>query len=72
MSGYTLLWAFIAVFLVCGAAHVLTPKGNNQTLIRTLIIMSLICCYLMWSVTYLAQLHPLINPKRVGLRPHHT
>ncbi|KAI8370529.1 ATPase, V0 complex, subunit E1/e2 [Radiomyces spectabilis] len=71
MSGYNIIWAFIACFVVSAAAYVLTPKGNNQTLIRTIIIMSITCCYLMWAITYLAQLHPLINPRRVGLRPHH-
>ncbi|KAI0749431.1 ATP synthase subunit H-domain-containing protein [Daedaleopsis nitida] len=36
-----------------------TPKGPNQTLIRTSILLTLTCCYLMWAVTYLAQVHPL-------------
>ncbi|KAI0833320.1 ATPase, V0 complex, subunit E1/e2, partial [Trametes gibbosa] len=36
-----------------------TPKGSNQTLVRTSVLLTLACCYLMWMVTYLAQVHPL-------------
>ncbi|KAI0090308.1 ATPase, V0 complex, subunit E1/e2 [Irpex rosettiformis] len=36
-----------------------TPKGPNQTLIRTAVLLTLGVCYLMWTVTYLAQVHPL-------------
>ncbi|CAO0791953.1 unnamed protein product [Mucor circinelloides] len=71
MSGYNIVWAFFGIAILSALAYVLTPKGNDQTVIRTVIIMSLICCYLMWAVTYLAQLHPLIFPKKVGLRPPH-
>ncbi|CAO3641350.1 unnamed protein product [Cunninghamella blakesleeana] len=71
MSGYNILYVLIAALIASGASYVLTPKGVNQTVIRTMIIMTIACCYLMWAITYMAQLHPLINPVRVGLRPHH-
>ena len=29
--------------------------------IRTAVLLTLTCCYLMWAVTYMAQLHPLIG-----------
>lgn len=32
-------------------------------LIRTSILLALTCCYLMWAITYLAQLHPLIGER---------
>ncbi|KDQ59348.1 hypothetical protein JAAARDRAFT_34086 [Jaapia argillacea MUCL 33604] len=41
-----------------------TPKGPQQTLIRTSLMLALTCCYLMWMVTYLAQVHPLISPRK--------
>ncbi|WWC61957.1 V-type proton ATPase subunit E [Kwoniella dejecticola CBS 10117] len=44
------------------------PKGKNQTLLRTAVLLTLTCCYLMWAITYLAQLHPLIKPRRSDLR----
>ncbi|RPD60002.1 ATPase, V0 complex, subunit E [Lentinus tigrinus ALCF2SS1-7] len=44
-----------------------TPKGPNQTLIRTSVLLTLACCYLMWTVTYLAQVHPLESPKRAAM-----
>ncbi|CAO3596241.1 unnamed protein product [Absidia cylindrospora] len=71
MSGYNIIWVLIAAVVASAIAYIATPKGVNQTVIRTMIIMSIVCCYLMWAITYLAQLHPLINPVRVGLRPHH-
>ena len=33
--------------------------GVSRRLIRTSILLTLACCYLMWTVTYLAQVHPL-------------
>ncbi|EJD36259.1 hypothetical protein AURDEDRAFT_174650 [Auricularia subglabra TFB-10046 SS5] len=41
-----------------------TPKGPHQVLLRSSFLLTIVCCYLMWAITYLAQLHPLIVPKR--------
>ena len=35
-------------------------------LIRTSILLTLTCCYLMWMVTYLAQVHPLERKSRTS------
>ena len=35
---------------------------------RSSLILAFVCCYLMWALTFLAQLHPLIEPKRSDLR----
>ncbi|KAG2050881.1 hypothetical protein BDR06DRAFT_622137 [Suillus hirtellus] len=48
--------------MACGFLFV--PKGPNQTTIRTAIMLTFASCYLMWMVTYMAQLHPLITPYR--------
>lgn len=37
------------------------PSLLPLSLIRTSVILTMICCYLMWSIIYLAQLHPLIS-----------
>lgn len=34
-------------------------------LIRTSSLLALACCYLMWMLTYMAQLHPLISTHRL-------
>ncbi|KAG6374371.1 ATP synthase subunit H-domain-containing protein [Boletus reticuloceps] len=45
--------------MVCG--YLFVPKGAQQTTIRTAILLTLASCYLMWMITYMAQLHPLIG-----------
>ncbi|PWN24145.1 hypothetical protein BCV69DRAFT_280047 [Microstroma glucosiphilum] len=69
MSGWTVIWAGVAVGGASFGSWGLVRKGENQVLIRTSVILTMICCYLMWSIIYLAQLHPLIKPKRGDLRP---
>ncbi|CAJ0637221.1 11801_t:CDS:2 [Entrophospora sp. SA101] len=61
MSGLNIIWIGLGVSGGVFVSYVIVPKGQNQT---TCLILSLICCYLMWAITYLAQLHPLIVPKR--------
>ncbi|KAI8054256.1 ATP synthase subunit H-domain-containing protein [Syncephalis plumigaleata] len=61
-------------FITAGFAatgYMLSPKGPNQILYRTMVLMTLVCMYLMWAITYLAQLHPLIVPRRSDLKPEH-
>lgn len=43
----------------------LTPV---RRLWRSSLILSFVSCYLMWAITFLAQLHPLIEPRRSDLR----
>ncbi|KIM69422.1 hypothetical protein SCLCIDRAFT_102958 [Scleroderma citrinum Foug A] len=45
-------------------SYILVPKGPQQTTIRTALMLTLASCYLMWMVTYMAQLHPLVAPYR--------
>ncbi|KAK4330749.1 DNA repair protein RAD50 [Rhodotorula toruloides] len=63
---------FLTLLIAAGAAAggwVSVPKGENQVVIRTSITLAITCCWLMWAITYLAQLHPLIKPIRSALRP---
>ena len=39
-----------------------------ERLWRSSLILAIVACYLMWAITFLAQLHPLIAPKRHDLR----
>ncbi|KAJ6444227.1 protein transport protein Sec39 [Purpureocillium lavendulum] len=41
---------------------------RSHRLWRSSLILSIVSCYLMWAITFLAQLHPLIVPKRSDLR----
>ncbi|EDP43489.1 hypothetical protein MGL_2157 [Malassezia globosa CBS 7966] len=68
MSGWTTIWVLFAAILTGAVSWYTTPKGPNQLLIRTSVIMVLACCYMMWACAYLAQLHPLIQPKRGDVR----
>lgn len=45
----------------------LTSETPHRTW-RSSLIIAFISCYLMWAITFLAQLHPLIVPKRSDLR----
>ncbi|KAL5119142.1 H(+)-transporting V0 sector ATPase subunit e [Pleosporales sp. CAS-2024a] len=68
-NGWAPFIGLVVVALFCGAAWVLSPKGENQTVWRSTLILSAAAMYIMWAITFLAQLHPLISPQRNGLRP---
>ncbi|KAH0604469.1 uncharacterized protein H6S33_006846 [Morchella sextelata] len=45
------------------------PEANLFTSVwRSSLILTFVACYLMWSITLLAQLYPLIAPRRSDLR----
>ncbi|CEL01456.1 ATPase, V0 complex, subunit E1/e2 [Aspergillus pseudodeflectus] len=68
-NGWSLLIGLIVVVAAGVAAWLFSPKGENQTVWRSTIILSLASCYLMWAITFLAQWHPLIAPRRSDIRP---
>ncbi|KAJ2784165.1 H(+)-transporting V0 sector ATPase subunit e [Coemansia javaensis] len=68
MGGALVFWVGILVCGLCAGALFTFKSMADPTLWRTCAILSLSCCYLMWAVTYLAQLHPIIVPKRDDLR----
>ncbi|KIO34668.1 hypothetical protein M407DRAFT_240502 [Tulasnella calospora MUT 4182] len=68
MSGYNVLIVLVAAILLAAFSWTITPRGKHQTLIRSSVLLSITCCYLMWSITYMAQLHPLIAPRRGDVR----
>ncbi|KAI5116652.1 hypothetical protein M0805_004914 [Coniferiporia weirii] len=63
-SAFPVLAILVIVVGLMAVAWLATPKGPQQTLVRTAVLLSLTCCYLMWMATYMAQLHPLIAPKK--------
>ncbi|GAA5829035.1 hypothetical protein JCM3770_000990 [Rhodotorula araucariae] len=69
MGGGTIVLVFLIVLGAAAGGWVSVPKGENQVTIRTSLLLALSCCWLMWAIAYLAQLHPLIKPIRSNLRP---
>ncbi|GAO50708.1 hypothetical protein G7K_4829-t1 [Saitoella complicata NRRL Y-17804] len=69
MSGWIIVLVAIVVAVASVAAYVFAPKGDNQSVWRSTLILSMVSMYLVWAITYLAQLHPLIQPRRSDLRP---
>ncbi|PCH42498.1 hypothetical protein WOLCODRAFT_71983 [Wolfiporia cocos MD-104 SS10] len=63
-SSLPTLFVLAIVLGLMAAAWFFTPKGPQQTLIKTSVMLTLACCYLMWAVTYLAQVHPLQSESR--------
>ncbi|BDD56150.1 H(+)-transporting V0 sector ATPase subunit e [Monascus purpureus] len=68
-NGWSLLVGLVVVVIASLAAWVFSPKGENQTLWRSSLILAFAACYLMWAITFLSQLHPLIVPMRSDIRP---
>ncbi|KAK4629013.1 V-type proton ATPase subunit e [Fulvia fulva] len=68
-NGWSLIISIIVVALIGVAAWLFSPKGENQAVWRSTIILATASCWLMWAITFLAQWHPLINPERKDLRP---
>ncbi|KAK8146857.1 hypothetical protein MY1884_009568 [Beauveria asiatica] len=67
-QGYSVFIGLFVIVAMCAAAWLLAPKGENRVLWRSSLILAIVSCYLMWAITFLAQLHPLIRPKRHDLR----
>ncbi|KAG6017735.1 hypothetical protein E4U54_004266 [Claviceps lovelessii] len=67
-QSYAVFIGLAIIIALCAVSWFAAPKGENQVLWRSSLILSIVSCYLMWAITFLAQLHPLIEPKRNNLR----
>ncbi|KAI0998016.1 hypothetical protein K3495_g10175 [Podosphaera aphanis] len=67
-TGSSIIIGLVVVVLACIASWLFSPKGETQTIWRSSLILSIASCYIMWAITFLAQWHPLIVPRRGGLR----
>ncbi|KIV84298.1 hypothetical protein PV11_00086 [Exophiala sideris] len=67
-NGWSLLIGLVVIVAMCVGAYFLSPKGENQTIWRSTLILTFASCYIMWAITFLAQLHPLIEPRMAKLR----
>ncbi|KAK4499462.1 hypothetical protein PRZ48_009977 [Zasmidium cellare] len=66
---WSILISIVVVVAIALGAWFFSPKGENQAVWRSTIILSAASCWLMWAITFLAQWHPLIAPERKDLRP---
>ncbi|KAI0280836.1 ATPase, V0 complex, subunit E1/e2, partial [Russula aff. rugulosa BPL654] len=62
-SAFPVLLVFFAVLGLMATSWFSVRKGPNQTLTRSSLMLTFTCCYLMWAIAYLAQLHPLEVPR---------
>ncbi|KAI6244875.1 V-type proton ATPase subunit [Erysiphe necator] len=67
-NGWSILIGLVIVVFACVAGWVLPPKNETQAVWRSSLILSFASCFIMWAITFLAQWHPLIVPRRGGLR----
>ncbi|KAI9824081.1 MAG: H(+)-transporting V0 sector ATPase subunit e [Thelocarpon impressellum] len=71
-NGWSIIIGLVFVVLASLVAWYFAPKGENQTVWRSSLVLTFASCYIMWAITFLAQWHPLIVPKRHDLRPEHV
>ncbi|CCF60007.1 hypothetical protein KAFR_0I02280 [Kazachstania africana CBS 2517] len=67
MSFYTVVGVLLVVVISSCIFWTIAPK-ENQTVWRSTVILSMAMMYLMWAITYLCQLHPLVFPRRSDMR----
>ncbi|KAJ5444612.1 uncharacterized protein N7458_008484 [Penicillium daleae] len=53
---------------ICPIAKLIS-SFKTYSVWRSTLILSFVSCYLMWAIVFMAQLHPLIAPKRADIRP---
>ncbi|KAI5807847.1 ATPase, V0 complex, subunit E1/e2 [Peziza echinospora] len=70
-NGWTIFFGLALVIIASVLAYVFAPKGENQTIWRSSLILAFSAMYIMWALTLLAQLHPLVVPHRSDMRPEH-
>jgi len=63
-NGWSIIIGLIVVVGLSVVAWFFSPKGETQTIWRSSLILTFAACYIMWAITLLAQLHPIIVPKR--------
>ncbi|KAI5308345.1 H(+)-transporting V0 sector ATPase subunit e [Ascosphaera atra] len=68
-NGWSVIVGLIVTIAANTAAWFFSPKGQDRAVWRSSLILGFSFCYFMWAITFLAQLNPLIEPRRGNLRP---
>jgi V-type H+-transporting ATPase subunit e len=60
------LYSLIIMWVIRGQEidQVLEKQTIQYQLTQTIIILTSVCLFLMWAMTYMAQMHPLVNPQK--------
>ncbi|UXI17921.1 pyridine nucleotide-disulfide oxidoreductase domain-containing protein 1 [Sarcoptes scabiei] len=56
--GISAFW-FVIGFVV----PIFVPKGPNKGITITCLLMTAVCCWILWATTYIAQMNPLFGPQ---------
>ncbi|EPS42703.1 hypothetical protein H072_3343 [Dactylellina haptotyla CBS 200.50] len=67
-NGWSIIIGLVICLIVAVAGYVLAPKGENLTVWRSSILLTVACTYIMWALTLLAQLNPLVQPNASDFR----
>jgi len=57
-SVVTMFWLLVAII-----GFVVSYRYEERGIIRCCVILTAVCCYLAWLVTFLMQLNPLVGPR---------
>jgi len=68
-NGWSIIIGLVFTVLANLMAWVFSPKGETRMVWRSSLILAFSACYLMWAITFLSQLYPLVKPRRGDLRP---
>ncbi|XP_017846297.1 V-type proton ATPase subunit e [Drosophila busckii] len=64
MNKYVSLGVFTGFWVIFGIVGFFVAKRFKEvTIIRCCVLLSAVCCWLLWLVTFLMQLNPLIGPR---------
>lgn len=58
LASFTMFWLLVAVF-----TWVVAYRFEEKEVIRCSAILVAFCCWLLWVVTYIMQINPLVGPK---------
>lgn len=58
IAGFTIFWLLVAV-----VTWIVAYRFHEKEVIRSSAILTAFCCWLVWVVTYIMQMNPLIGPK---------
>lgn len=58
LVGFSIFWALVALI-----SWIVACRFEEKEVIRCSAILVAFCCWLLWVVTYIMQMNPLVGPK---------